>query len=368
MIVSANAGQIQRSLRFRTAAASNSFASTPLYKRLEQAYSDGVGWLLAADLERLVNKSVDSRLEQTGVADVQQFVVEQKTGSGGASYRATLAFNQNRRGMAGWLAQPSPMGALEFISPNAYGVAAVVTKDPSLMLNDILALVAGDSGAMQDFENYQREHHVDIRRDLVAPFGNELLVAVDGPILPTPSWRVVIEVNDATRLQNTIEWSIADMNREAAARQRAGATLTSETVGGRTFYSLGGTTLPTEIHYTFWAGYMIIAPSRAMLVEAIQNHDTGNSLLRSAEFRSQLPADGRDYASGFVYQNVQALTKLLPIDALKQTAVNTLPSVVCIYGEADRIVMSSRGVLGMNVASVAGITGMLNVTGLRGMK
>ena len=118
--------------------------------------------------------------------------------------------------MAAWLAPPSPMGALEFISPNAYGVAAVVTKDPSLMLDDVFALIQGDPQALKNFENYQTDHRVDIRRDLVAPLGNELLVAVDGPVLPTPSWRIVIEVNDAARLQSTIEWSIADMNREAA--------------------------------------------------------------------------------------------------------------------------------------------------------
>jgi len=366
LIASADPNQILRVLQFRLQPGSNTFAGTALYRRLAQAYTEGVGWLLAADLEQLVG-AVDSELRKTGVADVQQFVVEQKTGSAGALYRATLAFNQNRRGMAGWLAQAAPMGALEFISPNAYGVAGVVTKDPSLMFDDILALVSSQAGALQNFENYQREHRVDIQRDLVAPLGNEFLIAVDGPILPTPSWRVVIEVNDAARLQNTIEHSVADMNRDRAARQQQGAKLVSEAAGGRTFYSMLTKDLPAEIHYTFWAGYMIIAPSRAMLMDAIQNHDTGNSLLRAASFRSQLPADGRDYASGFVYQNIQAMTNSLPIDALKHTAVNTLPSLVCIYGEPDRIVMSSKGVLGMNVASMAGITGMLNMTGLHGI-
>ena len=371
MIASADAGQILRVLAFRAKPGSNPFASTALYRRLAQAYTEGVGWLLAADLERLVgNGPVDAGLRQTGLADVQQFVVEQKTGSEGASYRATLGFNQNRRGMAGWLAQPSPMGALEFISPNAYGVAGVVTKDPSLMFDDVFGIISRQSGggAFEELQNYQTEHHVDIRRDLAAPLGNEFLVAVDGPILPAPSWRIVIEVNDAARLQNAIEWSIADMNREAAAHQEQAARLTSETAGGRTFYSMASSKLPAEIHYTFWAGYMILAPSRAMLMEAIQTHDTGNSLLRSAAFRSQLPADGQDHASGFVYQNIQALTNSLPVDVLKQTAVHALPSLVCLYGERDRIVMSSKGVLGMNVASMAGITGMLNVTGLHGIR
>ena len=102
-----------------------------------------------------------------------------------------------------------------------------------------------------------------------------------------------------------------------------------------------------------------------MLVQALQNHDTGNSLVRSTAFRSQLPADGRDHASGFVYQNIQALTNALPVDALRQTPVDTLPSLICIYGEPDRIIMSSKGMLGMNVASLAGISGMLNAGGLR---
>jgi hypothetical protein len=368
MIASGDANQVLRSLRFRSDPPANSFTSTALYQRVAQAYTEGVGWLFAADLQRLVGNS-DAKFQlTTGIGDMQQFVAEQKTGSGGASYRAILGFSQNRRGMAAWLAPPSPMGALEFISPNAYGVAGVVTKDPSLMLDDLFALLPGDSQALKDFENYQTDHRVDIRRDLVAPLGNELLIAVDGPILPMPSWRIVIEVNDAARLQNTIEWSIANMNREAAAQQQHGATLTSETAAGRTFYSLTGTNSPTEIHYTYWAGYMIIAPNRAMLMDAIQNHDTGNSLPRSAAFRSQLPADGQDYASGFVYQNIQAMTKSLPVDVLKQIPVNTVPSLVCLYGEADRIVMSSKGVLGMNVASLAGITGMLKLTGLKGVK
>jgi hypothetical protein len=370
MIASADVNQVLRAIGFLQQPGSNAFAATALYARLAQAYTEGVGWLLAADIQRLTGP-VDPKLQQTGLADMQQFVVEQKTGSGGGSYRATLAFNQNRRGMASWLAQPSPMGALEFISPGAYGVAAVVTKDPTSMFDDIFGFISGDGKASQDLLNYQAEHRVDIRRDLVAPLGNELLFAIDGPILPTPAWRVVIEVNDAARLQNTIEWSIADINREAAAHQQAAMTLTSQTAGGRTFYSLAGTMFPTEIHYVYWAGYMVLAPSQAMLMEAIQNHDTGNSLPRTAAFHSQLPADGYDYASGLVYQNIQSLANSLPVDALnqlKQASISAAPSLVAIYGEPDRIVMSSKGTLGLNVASMTGIEGLMNMTGLRGIK
>ena len=366
MIASTDVSLVLRTVGFIHQPGSNPFAGAPLYARLAQAYTEGVGWILAADLQGLGNGAADAQLQQSGLADMQQFVVEQKTDSTGGMFRATLAFNQSRRGMAAWLAAPSPMGALDFISPGAYGVAAVVTKDPSSMFDDIFSFISGDARASQDLQNYQTEHHVDIRRDLVAPLGNELLFAVDGPVLPTPAWRVVIEVNDAARLQNTIEFSISDVNREAAAHQQPPVMLTSQSVGGRIYYSLTGTKFPTEIHYTYWVGYMIIAPSQAMLIEAIQNHDTGNSLTRSAAFRSQLPADGYDYTSGFVYQNIQAIANSLPVDV--PTPANTLPSLVAIYGEPDRIVMSSKGVLGMNVASMTGIAGMMNVTGLRGIK
>ncbi len=361
MVISSPA-QVARTLGYRQQPGSNGFAGTPLYNKLAQSYTEGVGWLLAADLERIVGGKGDAKFEQTGLADVQQFVLEQKTGSAGPSYSAMLAFNQNRRGMAAWLAQPSPMGALEFISPNAYGAAAVVTKDPALMLDDILGLAGADAG--QSLQNFQNEHRVDIRQDLAAPLGNEFLIAVDGPILPTPSWEFVIEVNNAARLQNAIEWGVSELGREAASRQQPAVMLTSETSGGRTFYML--TSLPVEVHYTFWAGYVIVAPSRALLMQAIQNHDTGNSLLHSAAFRSQLPADGRDYASGFVYQNVQGLASMLPAQLLKQNPVTALPGLISLYGETDRIVLSSKGMLGMNIARMAGIRGLIDATGMHG--
>jgi hypothetical protein len=36
-----------------------------------------------------------------------------------------------------------------------------------------------------------------------------------------------------------------------------------------------------------------------------------------------------------------------------------LPGLICLYGQADRIVMSSKGVLGMNLASVDFLSNMM---------
>jgi len=265
-------------------------------------------------------------------------------------------------GVPAWLGSPGPIGATEFLSPNTYGAAAIVTKDPALILDDMLTML---KGASEDLQEFQAEHHIDIRYDIASVLGNEFLIAVDGPILPTPAWKAVVEVTDAARLENTIQVAVTEFNREAAARQVPAISSSMETVGGRTYYALKSGVVPTEVHYTFWSGYMILAPTRSLLEEAIQYHDTGTNLARSDYFRSQLPADGRDNASGFVYQNLQAMAAAIPIQSIQEAVSKALPSLVCLYGETDRITLSSKGVIGTNIADLAGVAGMMKAIGIK---
>src|SRR5262249_8083996 len=171
-------------------------------------------------------------------------------------------------------------------------------KGPALSLDDVFSIIRGETNASHDLQQFQAENHFDLRNDLAAPLGNEFLFALDGPLLPTPSWKVVIEVNDGARLQNAIQTSVDMANREAAVHQQPGVTLRTESSGGLMFYTIGSSMFPTEIHYTFWMGYLIIAPSRALLMDAMQYRNTGSSLARSDRFRAELPADGRDEISG----------------------------------------------------------------------
>ena len=108
----------------------------------------------------------------------------------------------------------------------------------------------------------------------------EVLVALDGPLLPTPSWKIVFEVNDAPKLENTIQLAVTNLNRELEVRQLPTWSLESETVDGKTYYALTSAGAPVEIHYTSWMGYMIFAPSRALVAEAIRIHDSGSSINR----------------------------------------------------------------------------------------
>src|SRR4030095_6441933 len=109
------------------------------------------------------------------------------------------------------LTAPAPMGALEFVSPQAYGVVSLVTKDALTILDEILKLLGAGNGE-KALEEFRLEPGVDLRRDLVEPLGGEFLVAMDGPFLPTPSWKVVAEVYESARLQNAIERLVNQIN------------------------------------------------------------------------------------------------------------------------------------------------------------
>jgi hypothetical protein len=351
------------------------FSGTPLHTRVAQAYQEGVGWLLAVDLQQIVpsNTEVPS---QMGFDNVRQLVLEQKTGLGSAASRVTLAFNSERHGMAAWLGAPAPMGALDFVSPDAYGFSSWVVKDPELILDDIFNLAQNERGAAKHLAEMEQKHGINLRRDLAEPLGNEVLVAIDGPILPTPSWKVVFEVNDMPRLENAIRDAVTNINRELLMLQKPEWSLGSETVEGKTYHSLTSKSSPVEIHYTSWMGYMILAPRRALLTEAIRIHDSGNSISRSAAFRSEMPADGRDLTSGIMYQNIEAISRSIPsaaTDALSANLQNELrqaallqksvPKVAVVYGEQDRILGSAKGSFGINLASMLGFQGMVHAAG-----
>jgi hypothetical protein len=375
LMMISDVAQVQRTAAIRRGTVTNTFSSTPLYRRLEQAYNEGVGWLLAVDFQQTLTPD-DVEARQLGFENVQQLVLEQKTGIGSAASQVALGFTNERRGLPAWLGAPGPMGSLDFVSTDAYALSAWLTKDPDLILDDILSIAQSNGDLAERLRTFQESNNIDLRRDLAEPLGNEVLIALDGPVLPTPSWKIVFEVNDLPRLENTIQFIVTTLNREAAARGLPTLNLESETVEGKTYYALKSTGAPVEIHYTSWMGYMIVTPSRALLTEAIRIHDSGTSISRSAAFRSQLPPDGRDVASAVMYQNLESMAQSLPSmedvlnrdvrESLRTATLfqSSMPKVVFVYGDQDRILGAARGSFGLRIASMLGLRGMMDATGM----
>jgi hypothetical protein len=247
------------------------------------------------------------------------------------------------------------MGSLDYVSPNAGAAVSFVAKQPALMLDDIFSTVgASDPNFNQSLAETNSELGLDVRNDLASALGGEMTLALDGPVLPTPSWKAVVEVNNSGALQLAIEKLVQGLNRNAETSNQPGITLRQDQVGGRTLYTIQsqGVGLSTECDYTFADGYMIVAPSRALLFAALQTHANGTSLVRSASFRALLPSDNQANFSAMMYQNLSPILKPLAsqlnsgqLALLQQLAADAKPSVMCAYGESDRIEVASNGKL-----------------------
>jgi len=386
LVVAHDAIQLQRTAILIERSAPSKFVSTPFYAAIQRAYQSGAGWLLCADMEQVLSQSVNKkegsgagvdflRDPKNGLADMRYLIMESKDVSGKTENRLTLSFIQDRRGIAAWLAPPSPMGTLDFISPAASFVVSFVVKNPRDIAQEIISFTQSDNpNSGEELAEFESKTGVSLSDDLAGALGGEATFALDGPVLPSPSWKLALEVNDPARLEDAIEKLVAGTGEETD--KRAGQfNLTKEDVGGRTYYTLHRS-LPSsqpsalnEIDYVFVDGYLIAAPNRSLLVSSLQNHEIGYSLARSTDFMSRLPRDGNTDYSAVVYQNLGAMlgpvtdllkatTALTPaqrqsLDALSQ---NSVPSLVCAYGEPQQIVVAgTSSFFGLVFDSLLGI-------------
>jgi len=336
------------------------FAGTDFGQRIANVYSRGTETLIAANIGQILSsahaeKGDSKALRNSGFNDIKYLMATRGESSSQGDNRITLEFNGQRHGIASWLAAPAPMGSLDYVSSNAGAAVSFVVKQPALMLDDIFSTIgASDPNFNQSLAQTNSELGLDLRNDLASALGGELTLALDGPVLPTPSWKAIVEVNNSGALQVAIDRLVQDFNREAQKSNQPGVTLKQAQVDGRAFYTIQsqGVGLSTEYDYTFADGYMIVAPSRALLLAALQTHGNGTSLARSASFHALLPSDNQANFSGMIYQNLSPILKPLAsqlssgqLALLQQLAADAKPSVFCAYGESDRIEVASSGKL-----------------------
>lgn len=342
------------------------FPNTEFGKTVSAAYSRGVGFLLAVNLQKLVAQqqmkpAKNARAERgrqelaiTGFGDVRFLIAEHRDLSGTPDNRAVLDFTGQRHGIASWLAAPAPMGSLEYVSANAGVAASFIAKNPAMMMDDIMQIAAvGDKNPQHDLSDLESKLGINLRDDFAACFGGDVTIALDGPILPKPSWKFVAQVNDPGRLQNTFERLIKALNDEAAKHGKPGVELSQNEVSGRTFYavkSLDPKSLNSEVDYTFADGYMIAAPSRALVVNALRTKTNNDSLARSAEFQSLLPKDQHANFSAVFYQNLAPVIEPIAsqltasqLQSLREIAADSKPTAICAYGEQSSIEVASAG-------------------------
>jgi hypothetical protein len=365
----------------------NGFVTSSFHQRLAEVYKEGAGLIVAADLEKIIGQALtreeagkpdaDRKMEgfrQLGLLSLKHMVVEQKQVNSKTQSRAVLTFNEQRRGIASWLAAPGPMGALEFVSPNANVATAFVVKEPALLVDDLFGFmetVAPD--ARKQLRDLETQQGFDIKRDFAAPLGGEYAFAIDGPILPTPSWKMILEVYDQPKLQGTFERVVDKLNGYASQHGQKGLAWENTNDGGQTYYKLRSVDFGFEVNYTYSNGYMIVAPTKAMLQLALQYRESGTTLLKSPRFTSALPADNNANFSAIFYHDLAGLMQPLASAAagtvasnlpeeqrktLAALAADTPPTLAYAYAQGDRIVIAANtegGPFGLGPSSILGL-------------
>jgi hypothetical protein len=379
-----------RQLQSLARGSSNSFTSSPFHNRIAEVYQQGAGLVVAANLEKIIAQTKAERskgandarneeaLNKLGVLSVKYLVLDQNQSDGKTHTRASVSFSDAQHGIPSWLAAPGPMGSLEYISPDANVVAGFVVKDPVRLVDDLLGVVETVSPDLKkNLDQQQADHGLDLRKDIAAPLGGEFAFAIDGPLLPTPSWKMVFEVNDSAHLQQTLERLVVEINKEAAKFGKAGLVWDQADINGRPYYTLRSADFGVEVNYTYVNGYVVMGPSRAMVERSVRSQESGSSLLRSARFTAGLPTDGNANFSAVFYQNLAPLVQpfaervansgAVPNaqqQAIKTMAANMAPTLAYAYAQGDSITFAANtegGPFGLSPATLFGMPNSLEI-------
>jgi ferric-dicitrate binding protein FerR (iron transport regulator) len=334
------------------------FQSKPLYARIAESYREGAGLLVWADLGQ----------QQTQLQGARYFFAEEKQAGNQMVASASLGFDGPRTGLAAQLADPSPMGSLDYVSPDAVAVLGFVVKDAGAIVDAVLSIPQGSlAAAQQTLDDERQQKGFNVRDDVAASLGGEFAFAMDGPLMPVPSWKLVSELYNPGLFQAALQRFVDAHNQEVSKTGKKPIRTSRESVDGRTYYSIAQVDSGPlmEAHYTFDQGYLIAGPTRALVSHALQLKAAGTSIKHSGKFLELTPRDQHVNFSVVIYQNLGA--SLAPLAALAGALIpqggshgiqlqgldNVKPTLYAVYGEPDRITMTANGdVLGATLASL----------------
>jgi FecR protein len=361
-------GSAAAALRMNAALAKgpSGFENTEFGKEVLGVYSRGAQIFVAADLQRMMahvqeasqaksgSGAVQPRngvLEALGFADMRYVIATHGSASGQTENRAVLGFAQQRSGIASWLAAPAPMGSLNFVSADAGAVVSVVTKQPAKMFDDVVAMVQAHNETNVSAELQQEEAQlgVDLRNNLAGALGGEVTFALDRPVLPKPSWKLIAEVNEPTVLQQSIAKLIQVAGQHVIVSGKPVVSLEQQQTDDRTFYKItfAQANAVSEIDYTYADGYVVAGPSRAIVMNALSTYANRDSLAASGSFHALLPRDSYANFSALAYWNLGPLVQPLATQfgsneaALQHLAANAKPAAICAYGGTNTIEVAS---------------------------
>lgn len=309
---------------------SSAFVDTQLHQLLQVSYDQGTELVGAVDIPQLFSSPESSaelgeELERAGLHNAEYLIAQHQQQNGNTTLTADIFFSGEREGAMAWLGNPGSMGSLEFFSTDTTFAAAMLIKEPVAIMEEL--------GPIEIPEGIDAKAELELFYNVIGTLGGEFAFGLDGPALPTPAWKAVVEAYDEAVLQESIEWSVARFNEYAVAEGlESSIELIPNEVAGYSGYLLN---LEADIqfdgddgeidfgfdsasfHYVYVDGYLVAGPNEALINRAIGFYQSGSGLQTDAEFRELLSRDGYlDFSAVFFNR----------LGELFNDVMNTLPS------------------------------------------
>ncbi|GJM12547.1 MAG: hypothetical protein DHS20C12_09500 [Pseudohongiella sp.] len=272
------------------------FVDTELHSLLQSSYDMGTQILGAIHIQHLISPVdvEEEALVASGMSNAQYLIAQHQQNNGETTISADLFFSGNAQGAMALLSTPAPMGSLEFFSADSSFAAAMLLNEPASILDEF--------GEMELADDMEAAAEIELFTSLISVLGGEVAIGLDGPALPTPAWKVVIEAFDATLLQQGIEQSVALFNAYSLENEvGASIKVSPASVNGFSGYEINllvdesvgiGELADTSFSYAYVDGYLIAAPNAALIDRAIGFYESGSNLPTDSEFRELLARDG----------------------------------------------------------------------------
>ncbi|MEQ8954718.1 MAG: hypothetical protein RL120_11345, partial [Gammaproteobacteria bacterium] len=341
-----------------------------LHALLSYSYVQGTQIVGAVDIETLYDSitedaDADAQAEMTelGVDNIKYLIAQGLQQDGWSTISADLYFDGPRRGIMNLIAEPAPMGSLEFFSTDTTMVGAMLLRDPMSFIDEFGPLEIGDG--------IDAQAELELFMSVLGVLGGEFALGLDGPALPTPSWKVVLEAYDGDIIQQAIEWSVDRINAEfVEANIDSSIALSAANVSGypgyRVSLSFDPAALQSEevdfaitfdsvsFHYAFVDGYLVAAPSTGLIDRAINYYQSGSGLPTSGEFQDLLARDGYlDFSAIYFSRLGELMSDVLgslpsTLTAEQQAAIDSMntdigPSMISALALSDRIHIAHSG-------------------------
>jgi ferric-dicitrate binding protein FerR (iron transport regulator) len=351
--------------------ADSGFTNSGLGQRLLTSYRQGTNIIVGLDTQ-----AMRSGAPAPLTSGMRFFIAEHRTlqqrNDLDSEVKAAVTFNGPRQGLASVLAAPSAAGSLDYYSPNAAVAASLVATRPEALYDELMTLLGSHTGSLPgSILEVERKTGMSLRNDIAPALGEDATFGLDGPLLPIPSWKAVMEVRDPARIQLFMKRFVAEMNTEMAAS--GGAKLIETQSEGRTFYSIQFGDKPVGISYVFNEGYWILGADQASLRRALRARTQNWRLANSWEFRERLPLAPSPHYSGMIYMNFTNVADMLEdaagaalppnqVEQFRGIASNIKPVLICLYGEPDSIRIQTRtGLLGLTMDQWLGASGLQEI-------